>query len=236
MSVVPAVVSDPYYKLVEQFREAAEDANLTVQFSAPVKACFTASSSNSFQFQLTLYLRNWRCRRLAKSQHMDVVMHVLELVTRSGSKKVPVWALAKSTVYLNYIIAAGSRPKIAQCVHFDFEEGGKQDHPLFHMQLSANPISTKEMKKSGCVLKIQPVAHGNKCWVTTRIPTSDMTFASVLYCIAADHLGGAHFAGFAERARKLENDLPQPRFDALKDSFTKTDKHLKSSHWFAHML
>jgi hypothetical protein len=137
---------------------------------------------------------------------------------------------------LNYFVVSDSNARLAQSLHFDFVEGGQTDHPMFHVQLTAEQIPTDELRMTGFDLEVELPGQANECWVTTRIPTPDMTLASVLYCMVADHLGTHFFKDFAERVNSLQERLPRPSFDALlKKSFQKSPTHLKGSHWFAHM-
>jgi hypothetical protein len=146
------------------------------------------------------------------------------------------WRLTKSTVYLNYLVVVNSIAHLAQALHFDFVAGGQPDHPLFHVQLTLEPISENDVLNEGYYDRLK-VPRGRECWVTTRIPTSDMTFPSVLYCLVADHLETVIFKQFAEKVDSmLDERLPPPNFDSLKTSLHATTPHFKSSHWFAHSL
>jgi hypothetical protein len=62
-----------------------------------------------------------------------------------------------------------------------------------------------------------------------------MTIASVLYCLAADHLPPTIFEKFTKDVQAIEGRLPTLNFDALRESLEGNRDHFKSSHWFAHM-
>jgi hypothetical protein len=153
----------------------------------------------------------------------------LEEITRDS------WLLKRSTVYLNYFVVSNTTAVLVQSLHYDFVEGGQPHHPFFHVQLTHEPIPEADLRSTGFDLQLKLQEPSSECWVTTRIPTSDMTLASVLYCLVADHLGTGFFGQFAERVHSIQERLPPPSFDALKNSIQKSAAHLKSSHWFAHM-
>jgi hypothetical protein len=124
---------------------------------------------------------------------------------------------------------------LVQSLHFDFVESGQPHHPFFHLQLTDELIPEGDLSSVGFDLEIEPPGQSNHCWVTTRIPTPDMTLASVLYCLVADHFGDGVFDQFANKIHLLQGRLSCPKFDTLKASLGKFPTHFKSSHWFAHM-
>jgi hypothetical protein len=163
-------------------------------------------------------------RRLG-NKRLDLVIRALERF------KTPSWDLIKSTVYANYLIVSDSTGRLVQSLHYDFVAGGQPCHPLFHAQLT-HELAAVEGIEVDIELKLQD--EPNLCWVTTRIPTSDMTLASVLYCLVADHLGPGIFDEFQKRFLSIQERLPRLSYGALKDSVSKSG-HFKSSHWLAHM-
>jgi hypothetical protein len=236
----PNDLRSAYEDFLEAFRSAAEDANKEVQFSnVPLPSCFTAPGDNAIaEFTTFVYLKDWPCKRLQGSKRLDVVIKARERFRR-GSE----WQLTKSTVYLNYLVDSGSGCQLVQSLHYDFEEPGQPGHPFFHVHLNVEPIPRDELVSKGINLDFDVPHPERECFVTTRIPTADMTFASVLYCLMADHLGsdttgsGAGiFAGFAKEVQKIENRLPSLSFDALRDSLQRSFGNFKSPHWFAHMF
>ncbi|MGD0013020.1 MAG: hypothetical protein ABSD56_01140 [Bryobacteraceae bacterium] len=222
-------IRSAYEQLIQQFRIVGESVNCEVVLpSRPVQASFTESRSDaSVAFKTLLYLRGWRCRHLASGKRLDIVIKVEEAFLK------PSWCLTKSRVVLNYIIVSNSSAKLAQSLRYDFVDNGQPDHPFFHVHLSDEIIQDDELPSMGfrLGLAVQP----NECRVTTRIPTPDMTLASVLYCVVADHVGAGQFREFAEKVHSIQDRLSHPGFEALKQSLKIPLKHFKSSHWFAHM-
>lgn len=237
MSRLPYRVTSAYESLLQEFYRVAEDANQTVSSpEAPLQSCFRPSGDDStVTFETILCLKDWPCKKLPRGKHLHVLIKVLETLKKLGLPADSYWCLTKSTVYLNYVVVSDSTARLAQSLHFDFVDGGQAGHPIFHVQLTGEPILEADLRGAGCDLDLKLTDPPTECWVTTRIPTPDMTFASVLYCIVADHLGTSFFRDFAERAHSIQERLPHPSFDALKESLHVSSTHLKSSHWFAHM-
>lgn len=238
MSRVPNKVASAYEALLQEFQRVAEDANQTVSVPhVPLQSCFRPSGDDTtVTFETCLYLKGWPCRKLPRGKRMDVLIKVLEMLKRREPLSRNSWCLTQSTVYLNYVVVADPIARIAQSLRFDFPEGGKSDHPIFHVQLTTEQIPTDDVRKAGFDLELKLPDQANECWVTTRIPTPDMTLASVLYCLVADHLRTSFFRDFAARVHSIQERLPHPSFGTLKNSLQKTSTHFKSSHWFAHML
>lgn len=226
----PNKVRSAYEDFLDYFCLAVENARADVLPSdRPVDSCFTDSGSATVDFKRCLYLRNLPCRSLSRSKRLDVVIVALEKIARDS------WTLRLSTVRLNYIVVSNATALLAQSLHFDYEEGGRDNHPFFHVQLTNEPIKEDDLRSAGFNLELQLTEQRNECGVTTRFPTPDMTLASVLYCLAADHLGEDIFRQFAEKVHSIQERLPPPGFDALRKSLQMSSEHLKSSHWFAHM-
>jgi hypothetical protein len=214
--------------LDNEFRTAAEEAGKDVKFDRPIASCFSRLSKEKTEFKRCLYLKGWPCKNLGPSKRLDIIVKILETFTTSE------WSLVKSTVYLNYLVVSNSIAHLAQSLHYDFVAGGQLDHPLFHVQLTLEPIQESDLLNEGFYDKLK-LPRGRECWVTTRIPTPDMTFPSVLYCLVADHLGAGIFKKFSENVDSMLKDrLPAPNCDRLQASLRKSTSHFKSSHWFAH--
>ena len=236
--VPPNALRSAYEDFREAFRSAAEDANREVQFSSvPIKDCFTDSGdAASAEFTYFVYLKNWPCRRLTRTKQLDVVVKVRERFRRGGQ-----WQLTKSTVYVNYFVVTDGRRVLAQALHYDFDEAGQPAHPFFHLQLMDDPIPQNELANTGINVEFEVREPAGECFVATRIPTADMTFASVLYCLMADHMGAgtgsgpAIFTAFAKNVKTIQGRLPPLSFDALRNSFQASFRNFKSPHWFAHM-
>ena len=39
-------------------------------------------------------------------------------------------------MYVNYFVVADSGARLVQALHYDYVDGGRADHPLFHVQLT----------------------------------------------------------------------------------------------------
>jgi hypothetical protein len=223
---VPYNVVSAYESLVEEFRKAVEGANGQLLVAAPLKSRFLRAGDDNVNFDFFLYLKGCPCLKLPPRKRLDVLIRARETLERKA------WSLIRSTVYLNYLVFSNSKLRAIRCLHFDFQEGGQSGHPLFHVQLMDDLIP-HDLQSFGIELTPKPAHQSHHEWIPSRIPTSDMTLASVLYCLAADHLGNDKFAQFQERVRTIEERLPILRFSALKKSLD-ASKHFKSSHWFSH--
>ncbi len=134
---------------------------------------------------------------------------------------------------MNYFIIGDSSVDLAQSLRYDFVDGGQEDHPYFHVHLTDELIPEEDLRATGFAFNVS--SSSNKCWVTTKIPTPDMTLASVIYCLVADHLGAIRFNQFAQSVRGIQDRLPPLRFERIKTSINLSSGHFKSSHWFSHM-
>jgi hypothetical protein len=216
-----------YERLIESFSAAVEDAGGRLKVpDVPLRSCFTPQGTASVKFKRCLYLRDCPCKKKPSGQRMDIAISVCEEITPNC------WSLDRSTVYVNYFFVEGQEATLVQALHYDFFPGGQAGHPFFHVHLTAELICLAEFHDLGVELQREV----GEIPIITRIPTSDMTLASVLYCLAADHLEPAIFEKFAKDVHAIEGKLPTLRFDALKESLEGNRDHFKSSHWFAHML
>jgi len=229
----PYKVRSAYEHFLESFRVAVEDAAGEVLFpDRPLGSSFTDSGRATVEFATFLYLRKLPSRRLSGSKRLDIVIEAIEELEKDSWDS---WVLKRSIVRLNYFVISDATAQLVQSLHFDFVEGGQPDHPFFHVQLSDELIHEDKRQSARFDLAVLSSGLPNECWVTTRIPTPDMTLTSVLYCLVADHLGGGIFSEFKRRVDPIKDRLPAVRFDALKNSVQKSSVHFKSFHWFAHM-
>lgn len=226
----PNQIRTAYEDILEALRATAEDANLTLSLpNRPLRSSFVAIDAASAVYTGCFYLKGWPSRRLSGKKRLDIVCKAIETFSR------PSWLLARSTVYVNYFVVSDSVARLAQSLHYDFVEGGQADHPFFHVQLTNEAIPADDLQSAGFALELPGEENTNECWVTTRIATPDMTLASVIYCLVADHVGAKRFAEFSETVQSIQNRLPPPNYDVIKKSLEKSPTHFKSSHWFAHM-
>lgn len=224
--IVPNDISDAYESFLREFQKAVEGAAGEVLLGpVPLRNCFVRKDGDKVVFDFCLYLKRCPCSKLPRRKRLDVGIRALETLERKS------WSLTKSTVYLHYLVFSNSRLRAIRVLHFDFEEGGRSRHPLFHVQLM-DRLNLRDLQNFGIDLTPRPPHQSSQEWIPSRIPTPDMTLASVLYCLAADHLKNGEFAQFEERVHTIQNRLPILRFAALKKSLN-ASKHLKSSHWFA---
>lgn len=221
----PYGVTGAYEAFVEAFRLIGENADGPVQIpSKGVPACFRPLGGGQAEFKLPLWLKGWPHKKLGGEGRLHVVIQAMEVL------QAPDWDLVKSTVYADYYVVSDSAAKLAQCLHYDFVAGGQPGHPLFHVQLSNEPISSGDSEDVGLDLNVEPPAP-SLCGVTTRIPTADMTLVSVLYCLVADHLGAGALTEFRDKVLAIQDRLPRLSYTTLKKNIEQSS-HFKSSHWF----
>jgi hypothetical protein len=232
----PNKIRTAYEDFLGSFQIAVEEANGQVFApDRPIGSCFTDSGRATVEFKRCLYVRGLPSRRLNRSKRLDLIVMGLEELERGTGDNKDLWTLRKSTVRLNYIVVSDASGKLVQSLHFDFDQAGQADHPFFHVQLGDELISPGEYPAGHLDFEWESPPEPSECYVTARIPTSDMTLTSVLYCLAADHLNGDIFKQFALKVDPIQDRLPPLRFEALKNSVAKAAFHFRSSHWFAHM-
>jgi hypothetical protein len=225
----PNNVRSAYEDFLEAFRTAVEGANLFLSSpERPLKSSFVeAGAKDKVAFMYCFYLKAWPCKKLPRGKRLDIVVKAMETFTK------PKWILTDSTVYVNYFVVSDPDVKLVQSLHYDFVDGGQDDHPLFHVHLTDELIPEDDLRSTGFEYSVPPSA--NECWVATRIPTPDMTFASVIYCLVADHLGEERFRQFAEKVESIQTRIPVANFEPIMKSLNVSTEHFKSSHWFSHM-
>jgi hypothetical protein len=227
---IPNDVRSAYEYIIEEFRKVAETAtHNNMQIDKPLKDCFHESEDGkSINYIECFHLQDWPCKKLSKGKRLDIFVKAMETFSRKP------FLLTKSTVYVNYFIISSRNASLRQALHYDFVDGGQINHPFFHAQLIDDHISKEDLYCVGLEQGLRIALQSTKCWVTTKIPTPDMTLTSVFYCLVADHLGEDIFREFANKVESAQNRLPHPQYAALKDSLQENKSHIKSSHWFAH--
>jgi hypothetical protein len=217
-----------YERLLNSFASAVEEAGGEVRVpDVPLNNCFTSRGSAGVEFKRCLYLRDCPCKRKPGGVRMDIAVSVLEMITPGT------WSLDRSTVYINYFLVTDRKARLAQALHYDFVREGQEHHPFFHAHVTAQLVCLSEFRDTD--LGVDRREDTPETPIETRIPTSDMTIASVLYCLAADHLKPTIFEKFAKDVQAIEDKLPMLRFDSLRESLEEHRDHFRSSHWFAHM-
>lgn len=230
---LPGRVYDAYDRLLQKFREAAENASVgTVRFRPSIHACF-ASSRGESEFDCYLYLKDWRWRPRV-GQGGDIVSIVVR--AREVIRHAPLEIL-KSNVGVSYFKVENECAKLLQTIHFDFAEpkDDKDNHPVFHAQLTGKAIAIPESQAKEIRFDCQVDQTQVPCYRDARIPTSDMTLSSVLLCLVADHMLAHFVQQYMKALKQIENNLPVPRCDALRGSLAEGSHHVRSWHWFAHM-
>jgi hypothetical protein len=225
-SALPYALTSAYETLVKLLEDAAANSNCgLVRMTDPIRACFASHEDNMVIFNCFLHLQEWQARK----QHLHILLQVQESIKLGGGEPV----LAQSTVTINYFKVKDNQAQLLQALHFDYGPEQKS-HPIFHAQLTNEGMVLPSQVAAQIEFEF-PQLPCATCFKEARIPTSDMTFPSVLLCLAADHFGEKFFADFFEQLLEVQEKLPQPLFEKTKRSLQATPGHLRSSHWFAHM-
>jgi len=219
-----------YERLVTALEDASCRANCgTIKCTEPLLARFRLEQGGLVIFDGCLHLIEWKARGSSAKKRVNILIHIQELIRRSDR------VLLRSTVRVCYFNIEQTTATLLLSVHFDY--GPEQDaHPVFHAQVSNQPIELPAKDAEGLEFQFAPAPSDPVCFNNARIPTADMTFPSVLLCLAADHLGQPFFSEFMEQIRDLQGKMPLAGFEKLKGSIASEPNHLRSSHWFAHML
>lgn len=215
-----------YEELIQSLKDVgtAGDCGDIAQ-AKPIQSCFRSDDLGNEHFECTLHLRKWRWKGVSGKERINILVHAHETIRRSDL------LLLSSNVCVNYFHA--TEGGLLQAFHFDYDPTQK-DHPLFHMQVTNRclTLSQEDIAELEIQLPAEIPAGLLRC---ARVPTCDMTLASVLLCLAADHVGGAIFAEFLDRICNIQEGMPHPDITKLKASFSDTED-VRSSHWFRHLL
>lgn len=233
---VPNWLSDAYEGLVSSLQNAGENSGCgSVRCPRPPKGAFRPSNKKGHAiFDCTVFLRQWKWRASSRSTDtIDIWLHSQEVIQLK-----PDLILVKSTVRVSYYEVAGQTAKLTACVHYDHSSPPQDDqHPFFHAQMAPDSgEADDELKNFFDYGTIQRDSF--RPFKFLRIPTADMTFGSVLLCLAADHLQPLFFKQFREKFCSLQDRLPHPSIDDFRWSFGlggtgQHPAHLKSAHWYA---
>ncbi len=228
----PSHVRSAYEGVLAALEDAASSANCSIPYSShPISSRFFEIDRDRAEFKMVTWLKGWPCRHLKNSERLDIIISAFETFQRTS------WSILKSTVNAYYLIISNSRAPLFQSLHYDYNSGEQGHHAFFHVQLSDKPIpedQLQEIRSHGFDVELPAPDDARKSCVKTGIPTPDMTLASVLYCLVADHLKNPIFCDFAKRIDSIQDRLPLLDCETLKESL-KNSKHLKSFHWFAHL-
>lgn len=223
---LPGDMSTAYDTVVQSLSDASIDSNCGYVFwLEPVSSRFKAAGDD-VNFDLKLHLCEWP----ARNEKLSILIWVRETIDRATR------TLKQSSVLICYYDVQGIVGKHLHSMHFDFK-GEELRHPIFHAQLCKDtvPLTPEEGRALG--VKFTPEPPTSTCFRECRIPTSDMSFASLLLCVAGDHLSkdDEFFNKFLADVRREQVKLPKLTFASLKKSLTDQPDHFKSSHWYSHM-
>ena len=222
------LIAQKYEELVSTFEHFCNESNCGYVKYPPISTRFQWVDKVTEDFDCCLHLQDWKARGSSAKERVDIVVHVQETIRRSDA------VLLRSTVRVNYYKVDDKKAKLLQSVRFDYGKGEAM-HPLFHAQTTSERIQLEQNDAAEIEFQYQFGQSEVACFKNARIPTSDMTFPSVLLCLAADHFAEHFFREFMERVLVIQDRMPQPSFEKLKASLAAESKHLRSSYWFAHM-
>jgi hypothetical protein len=222
----------PYEQLVKALEDACDHSNCRIKYLEPIASRFRDCKNGEVIFDGRLHLMGWPERGSSTKEQVNILVHVDETIRSKDS------VLLKSKVRVWYFHIFKETAKLIQSLRFDYNP--EQDtHPLFHSHLSKDeiPFTGDEADRLGFKFKVRQSQF--ECFDETRIPTSDMTFSSVLLCLTADHLKTPIFSNFKKSVCNIQVKMPHPLFDKMKESISKSFSekpcNLRSSHWFAHL-
>lgn len=225
--MLPYKVTGKYELLIDALSKVGTNADCgEVALPKPAISCFSFEDSGVVVFDCIMYLKSWRWRGASKKERVNILVHAKERIRRSDQ------VLLSSTVCVNYLTVADDRSDLLQAFHYDYDPG-QADHPLFHMQITNRCIALSATDLELLEMQLPAVATPPvlRC---ARVPTCDMTLASVLLCLAADHVGGKLFEEFLAEICELQKEMPHPNLDTLGRSLGASIRDVRSSHWFRH--
>ncbi len=220
-------ITGKYEALIQELKDVGTKADCgDVAEAKPIHSCFRSDQTGNELFECVLHLKEWRWKGVSGKERINILVQAREKIRRQDH------ALLTSTVCVNYFRAQDGT--FLQAFHFDYDPS-QADHPLFHMQVTDRcvELSAEDLAALEVTLPAAGLAGVLRC---ARVPTCDMTLASVLLCLAADHVGGTIFAEFFERICELQKEMPQPDIAKLRASLTAAPSDVRSSHWFRHLL
>jgi hypothetical protein len=231
MSAVNYRICSVYERLLEAIDDAAAKANAGAVRRRQSRVSNFKRQGSVVEFGCYVIFENWKWRASHTHERVTIVLHAQEELAANCT------ALNRSTVRVSYFDARDDGVRPLHTVHFDF---GPQQicHPTFHAQLTADPIipPDDEAEELKCEVHFTPTFDKGRCFQNARIPTCDMTLASVLLCLAADHLGVEFFREFKANVIEIQKSMPVPSYDEeMRKSLGGDLRRLSSSHWFAHL-
>lgn len=227
--MLPYKVTAKYEELIEALRTTGTNADCgEIAEAKPINSCFRSDEDGHEYFECVLHLKEWKWKGVSGKERINILVHAREKIRRNDR------ALLSSSVCVNYFTLGSGQADLLQAFHYDFEPT-QRDHPLFHMQVTNRCITLSPEDTQELEIQI-PAAVAPTVLRCARVPTCDMTLASVLLCLAADHVGGELFAEFFDRICELQKEMPRPNIDALGQSLGGGISDIRSSHWFRHVM
>lgn len=233
MPPVSYAVRNAYEALYSALEEASAAANCgVVKINRPLNACFSTVSPVEAKFDCYVHLKEWNYRGGSSKKPIHILLRAQEQIHHSEH------VLSKSSVRVSYFKVQNNQAQLLQNVHYDYAPGdddsaqGQETHPLFHAQVNNEPLHPplSNAEDLEFQFEIQPSAQP---WFNhARIPTSDMSFPSVLLCLAADHFEAQFFHDFYRKVCDCQAKMPHPRFDPLRQRLSCEPQHFRSSQWF----
>ncbi|MGO8733162.1 MAG: hypothetical protein ACLQVM_10245 [Terriglobia bacterium] len=223
--VLEYAIMAAYETLVASFVDAVDKADCGFVKAKPILGCFKREWNGTVTFDSCLHLQNW-----GKKPQLSILVRAQETIRPGGALPI----LESSTVHVSYFKIEQDTAALLHSIHFDFD-GEKDLHPVFHAQLCPETIQLSANDAEALEFSFSQDFAKAICFKDARIPTPDMTFPSVLLCLAADHMPTLFFREFMESVRGIHKRMPLPPFENLKKSIAKEPGHLRSFHWFAHM-
>ncbi len=222
-----------YDNLLAAFEDSSIEADCGfVEKVCPLSGCFRPRNHDRIEFACTIHCKDWKWKSTTSSRlqkKVSILIHAREAIRKRDR------TLLSSVVQVNYLAVEDGQSQLLQSVHFDYDLCHR-DHPVFHAQITDDCIAIADTEVEP--LKIDFAFPNPTCsrLRSARIPTCDMTFGSVLLCLAADHIGGKIFSEFRSRAMELQQKMPLPLMPKLRRSLVTEFTNVRSSHWFAHLF
>jgi len=173
-----------------------------VALARPVLSCFRSNDAGEVVFDCTLLLKNWRWKGVSTRERINILIHARERIHRTSQ------VLLSSTVCVNYFTASNDQQNSSRhSTTITTKPSG-----IIHCStcrslidvLLCRPEDMSSLKYK-CRRKRQ-----HRYSVAREFQLADMTLASVVLCLAADHVGGGLFAEFWKKIVEFQKEMPHP--------------------------
>ncbi|NWB88413.1 hypothetical protein [Pseudomonas gingeri] len=185
---------DQYRILVQEFVNQARAAGATVH-SSEVSVTPINDGTSQVSVAGTYYLKEWPCNSGSTKQtkKLDILLKSKEIY------EVDSLVLRQSVVQVMYFNSAEKEANPTLGLHYDYEYGAGQAHPIFHAQFGSTDFTSAELKQ--VKFRKAPIQPW-KDMVRVRIPTVHMGFPAAVLSLFADHLPHSSFQCFLKWANK----------------------------------